>query len=175
TTMNDIRALEVTTGTTLRHWIQPNDGGGRLPPYGRGFLAGDLVFWPTHKGLRVLRQEDGEPSDEGYSWLTSDEPLGNLTAGDDCLVVTTAKEIRVYLSAARQLGQRRTEVMLHPKSAGAHYQLAVAATEAGLEADALEHFRQAEQLANPDEHWQGTLLKERARSERHQLLFEQAA
>src|SRR5262249_6949033 len=96
-------------------------------------------------------------------------------AGDDCLVVTTAKEIRVYLSAARQLGQRRTEVMLHPKSAGAHYQLAVAATEAGLEADALEHFRQAEQLANPDERWQGTLLKERARAERHQLLLEQAA
>lgn len=96
TTPNDIRAVDAATGMPLRGWIQPGDGTGRLPPYGRGLLADGLVFWPTLEGLRVLRLEDGEPAEEWYPAFTARVPPGNLARADGYLVAADERRVRVY-------------------------------------------------------------------------------
>src|SRR5690606_29180533 len=57
-----LRAVVARTGEDLRSWIQPGDGS-ELPALGRGFLAGDWVFWPTRHGLRLLDAQTGQPAD----------------------------------------------------------------------------------------------------------------
>jgi outer membrane protein assembly factor BamB len=104
TTRHDIRALGVRTGQPLRAWVQPNDGSSRLASDGSGFVAGGLVFWPTEEGLRVLRLEDGEPSEEWYPFLAATERMGNLAYGEGYLVAVTDREIRVY---AEERGEER--------------------------------------------------------------------
>lgn len=102
TTTHDIRALDVITGQLLRNWTQPNDGTSKLPPSGRGFLAGGLVFWSTAEGLRVLHVDDGTPAEEWYPFMLGSLPLGNLALANGCLVAVSNQEIRVY--APEELG-----------------------------------------------------------------------
>ncbi|MBV9123408.1 MAG: PQQ-like beta-propeller repeat protein [Planctomycetes bacterium] len=106
TTPSDIRAVDVATGRTLRHWMQPNDGTSRLPPFGRGLLAGHLVFWPTRQGLRVLNLESGEPAEEWYPFQLSRERLGNLALAHGCLVVAGARDLWVYGPESGRLSER---------------------------------------------------------------------
>ena len=62
TTPTGLRAVGADDG--LDAWALP-DGGGALPPAGRGLLIGDLVLWPTaSKGpgsfaVYAVRQRDG--------------------------------------------------------------------------------------------------------------------
>lgn len=106
-----ILALEASTGRLLRDWLHPADGS-ELPTYGRGLLAGDQVLWPTRDGLRILRQEDGEPLLlDGLVPVPTEERLrylGNLAANDDYLVVTSAEELLVYGPEKSPLLQTRT-------------------------------------------------------------------
>lgn len=115
-----IRALEASTGRDLREWMHPADGSD-LPSYGRGLLAGDQVLWPTRDGLRVLRQDDGEPLLlDGLSPVPTEERLrylGNLAANEEYLVVTSAEEMLVYgpekspLTQTRVVPRRPVEVV----------------------------------------------------------------
>ena len=41
-----IQVLDAASGLLLRDWIYPGDGQTELPSLGRGFLAGDQVFFP---------------------------------------------------------------------------------------------------------------------------------
>lgn len=90
-----IRALTASTGVDLRTWLQPADGTD-LPSYGRGFLAGDQVFWPTPYGLRILDQEDGQPAAIDPTRLRHIRP-GNLAFGEGCLAVAGTQELTVYV------------------------------------------------------------------------------
>ena len=57
TTPKYIRAVNAASGGDEDCWQTPADPGyPGLPSYGRGFLAGDYVFWPTRDGVRVLCQ-----------------------------------------------------------------------------------------------------------------------
>jgi outer membrane protein assembly factor BamB len=78
-------------------------------PAGRGFLAGDYVFWPavspgggfwpaaeTGGGAAVyaVRQDDGEPDDNPT--LLRRLPVGNLVHRDGCLAVVGRTEMVVF-------------------------------------------------------------------------------
>src|SRR5262249_48998784 len=80
-----IRCYHAARGSPL--WTKPDEGD--RATHGRGFLADRWVFWPTRFGLKVLRQEDGEPVDSG----SGPEPWGNLALGDGCLIVASPTEI----------------------------------------------------------------------------------
>src|SRR5207248_4946081 len=59
-TQKEIRS--VRAGSGLDEWRAPVDA---LKPYtnGRGLILGDLVFYPTGDGLKVLNLQDGQPTD----------------------------------------------------------------------------------------------------------------
>jgi outer membrane protein assembly factor BamB len=62
TTPRGIRAVHAADGDDSEGWqVTGGSDYPGLPSNGRGFLAGDLVFWPTSSGIKVLRQSDGLP------------------------------------------------------------------------------------------------------------------
>lgn len=171
-----IRAVEAATGRMLRAWMQPADGSD-LPSFGRGLLAGDLVLWPTRDGLRVLRQEDGEPVLlDGLLALTVEErlrTLGNLAAGEGCLAVAGTEELSVFVPEELLLDRRRQEAVQPDASAAAQYLLGLAAADSGRVDEALRSFERAAGSGTPrDSH---TLLEARARQRQHELLLDLAA
>jgi outer membrane protein assembly factor BamB len=82
TTPEGIRAVMADTGADEGGWMAPDHG--RLAPAGRGLLLGDLVLWPTVRGVFALRQEDGRQADNPT--LLHGIPPGNLLYAQGCLV-----------------------------------------------------------------------------------------
>jgi outer membrane protein assembly factor BamB len=144
-----IRGVDAMTGADIRPWIHPEGGQGELPTLGRGVFAGDRLLWPTSEGLRILKA-DGQQDDEDFVPLGRVQS-GNLAIGNGCVVVATDRELVGYVSPARQEPQRRKAAMAEPNSAVATHRLAVAEADAGLSAQALQHFAKAWELAGPDQ------------------------
>jgi outer membrane protein assembly factor BamB len=172
TTPQGIRAIDAATGADRDGWAEPDVES--LPPFGRGFLAGDLVFWPTLTRLHVLNQADGRQPDELNPRPWQDVPRGNLVFGDGCLVVAGEKVLTVYVPPGWLRQEREEEVRRHPNSAAGHYQLALAEADAGRDSRALVELEQADRLATPGECWQGAALRDLTRGARHRLLFARA-
>lgn len=168
-----IRALDAVTGQGLRDWIQPDDGHSELPSLGRGFLAGDHVYWPTREGLRVLSQAEGWPLVDPVEVRHLE--AGNMAYANGCLVVAGAERLWVYVPEARLLEKRRKEASARPQSALAQYLLARAEADAGLEEQALASLARAERLAGTDDQYQGKSLRTLSMAERHDLFMKQAA
>jgi len=134
-----IRAYHSARGNVL--WTRPDVGD--LGTFGRGFLSDSLIFWPTRHGLRVLRQDDGDPVHVG----SSSAPLGHLALAGGLLVVTTPTEILGFLPPRQALDERHREALERPNSAETLYRLALAQADAGESIAASETFRRAGQLA----------------------------
>ncbi len=136
-----LRALDAATGAANRGWLQPADGSD-LPTYGRGLLAGDLVFWPTRDGLHVLRQSDGEP-------VAFDPDIrGNLAASEGCLVSADARVLSAYLPDRWSLQRRTQEAGQDGASASTHIRLGLAQLDAGLLDQAKNSFETAWKLSD---------------------------
>jgi hypothetical protein len=101
TTTTGLLAINATTGRDEGGWGLP-DSGGPLPPLGRGLLLGDLVLWPTVKGIFAVRQVDG--SLVNIPNLRDNVPAGNLAWGQGCLAVATRTYLFLYTPP---LGVRR--------------------------------------------------------------------
>jgi outer membrane protein assembly factor BamB len=100
-----IRAMEAATGAIVGRWLDPLFSDRDLAPFGRGFLAGAIVFWPTFpRSLRLLNQHDGEADPDGYYFENRFETKGsgNLAFGEGCLAIATAEELRVFVARPRR-------------------------------------------------------------------------
>jgi outer membrane protein assembly factor BamB len=168
-----IRALDAATGADLRRWIQPEDGTSLLS-YGKGFLAGDHVFWPTFNRqthepvLYVLNQDGGQIAVEPTQfWQVH---CGNMAFGKGCLAVADQENLHVYVPPARLLEQRENHAR-KSGSATASYRLAEALADAGQSAKALEVFEQAAKLIRPNDASRKTPLLQKVRTEQHRLLL----
>ena len=168
-----LRAVDVFTGETLRQWTKP-DTESNLYAFGRGFLAGGLVFWPTTEGLRVLKLEDGEQASEWSGFAGHKEPMGNLAFGHGCLVVANATQLWAYVPESLYLDQWRKRAAADPEAALPRYRLALAEADAGFDGDALADLARVERLAKPDERCCGVPLRGLARTRRHELLLDEA-
>jgi outer membrane protein assembly factor BamB len=105
TTTKGIRALRAVDGSDADGWETPRTAEHPgLPPYGRGFLAGDCVFWPTADGVKVLSQADGLPPPDlipGPLERQGSLPPGNLAYANGILAVADDTSLRVYVAPAR--------------------------------------------------------------------------
>jgi outer membrane protein assembly factor BamB/tetratricopeptide (TPR) repeat protein len=169
TTPKSIRAFDPVTGKDI--WQMP-DVGTFLAPVGRGLLADDLVLWPTSRGLKVLRVDDGRPSSDFPPAVLDDnfppERLGNMVYADGCLAVAGMYELAIYLAPGRRRAEREAEAQSQAQSARARLDLADAQRDAGLSDKALLNFQQAEKLATSG------VLAANARTARHSLLLDLA-
>ena len=156
-----IRALDAATGSSQGGWMQPGDDS-KLPTFGRGLLAGDLVFWPTRKGLNVLRQSDGEPV------ALDPEIRGNLAAADGCLIVADSRVLSAYPPDKWTLRRRTQEAAQDGASALTVYRLALAEVDAGQTARALTTLERALEMA------QTQRQKDLALAKIHEVLLQSA-
>jgi outer membrane protein assembly factor BamB len=166
---NAIRALDIATGAD--QWQMP-DVGTFLLPQGRGFLAEDLIFWPTAEGLKVLQAEDGQQSLDFPPgvldfWMPR-EHMGNMVYANGCLGIAGPEELFLYLAPGKLQAERQSEARLKPDSAVVRLRLAQAEADAGLSRQALRSFQRAQELASEPS------LRDTARSERHRFLLDQA-
>jgi outer membrane protein assembly factor BamB len=173
TTLDDIRALDSITGRPLRDWLSPG-AGDRLPPLGRGLLAGDLVLWPTVEGLRALDQETSAPAANMACNYTRNAIHGNLALGEGCLVAADATHVHAYVSPRWFLEQRQREASRDPRSAIRRLELGLAEAAAGQFDAALRDVAYAERAALANDRWQDQPLKKLAQSSRHSLLLDGA-
>ena len=108
TTPTGLRAVGTDDG--LDAWALP-DGGGGLPPAGRGLLIGDLVLWPTAaKGpdsvvVYAVRQRDGEQPDDPS--LLSHIPSGNLVYADGCLLCADRQTLTIFTPPETRLEDKK--------------------------------------------------------------------
>jgi outer membrane protein assembly factor BamB len=115
TTRNGAIAVDAATGQIA--WTQPTDG--RLPPMGRGLLAGSWLLWPTQDlqlPFRAVTLSAGrQRRDDARSMLPEPEyfepsmmhalPVGNVAFGHGCLVIAGQSELFVYVPLNRmQIG-----------------------------------------------------------------------
>lgn len=105
TTPKGIRAVRAADGGDTGGWQKPDYVGDHgLPSYGRGFLAGDCVFWPTRDGVKVLGQQDGRPPDDLIPGPLAPHnlPPGNMAYAGGILAVADATTLAIYLAPAPQ-------------------------------------------------------------------------
>jgi outer membrane protein assembly factor BamB len=172
-----LQAADAATGKLLIDWLIPATGDGELASLGRGFLAGDKVYWPTRDlGLCVLSQQDGQPdpADNYYFRQRFGQALGNLAFGEGCLAIATPDQLRVFVPAARRLEEFRKDAAAQPDSAVSRYRLALAEMDAHLSQAALSSLALVEKQAARDDRWEGISLCALARSRRHQVLLDLA-
>lgn len=68
--------------------------------YGRGILAGDVVYWPTREEIFVVDQATGALRRRIPIWARDGEKGGNLILAGNYLVVAEPRRIAVYGSEA---------------------------------------------------------------------------
>ena len=78
--------FDVQTGKLVSTW--PDSGNKSMEGYGRGLLAGDLIYWPTRSEIHVLDQRTGLKAQPPIKLQeTYHTTGGNLAAGDGYLIV----------------------------------------------------------------------------------------
>jgi outer membrane protein assembly factor BamB len=120
TTPRGIRAVRAAYGDDVGGWQLFSDADyPGLPSYGRGFLAGDYVFWPTPAGVKVLNQKDGQvpfdlipgPLSLGLKHLTP----GHMAYAGGILAVGDNRGLKVYLAPGESPAAPRATVPAAPE------------------------------------------------------------
>jgi len=168
-TGNRVLLFDVKTGKLMHAWP---DSGKSLEAYGRGLLAGDLIYWPTWGEIQILHQRTAlvalPPIKLVESYHTNG---GNLVAGDGYLIVAQADGMVVFCQNSRLIERYQDEIARTPDRAANYFRLARAAEAIGRDELALDMYRQATQMARPNETIDGIALVGSARDHRFRLLL----
>ena len=145
---NDLFALSIDNGEILwRHDGEDPEHGG----YGRGVVAGDLVYWPKREEILMADLDSGKPRRR----VSLTEPVrygsGNLVATDGYLLIAEPNRLVCRCEYGRLIKQYEDEIAQRPRAALPHYLLATAQEASSLPESALQNYRRARDLAGPDE------------------------
>ncbi|MCC7422104.1 MAG: PQQ-binding-like beta-propeller repeat protein [Planctomycetaceae bacterium] len=164
-------ALDLRTGQVRWHLgnDEPGEGG-----YGRGVLAGDLVYWPKRLELLMVRQADGAiQSRRNLRALHGDSEGGggNLTIADGTLLI--AQPDRLTAFGEYGVIKSRTEKELSARPEDPRLWLRLANVEEGLgdRAAAIVHAGRAAALIARDGEGSDRGLRDALRSYRLRLLL----
>ncbi len=162
--------FDVRNGKRLGTW--PDSGNKSLQSYGRGLLAGDLIYWPTLSEIQILDQQSGLPTEPPIRLrATFQTSGGNLVAGDGYLIVAQSDGMVVFCQNSRLIQRYRNEIVRTPDRASNYYRLARAAEATGQEEMALDSYQQAIDKAQPNESIEGIPLASAARDHVFKLLM----
>jgi outer membrane protein assembly factor BamB/Flp pilus assembly protein TadD len=170
------RALlfDVKTGKLAGSW--PDSSNKSLEGYGRGLLAGDMIYWPTRNDIQILDQRTGLRSEPPIKLAEAYHTTGgNLAAGDGYLVVSKQDGIVVFCQNSRLIERYKNEIVRAPDQAANYYRLARAAEAIGRDSEALEAYRMAVDKARSSETIDGVPLTAASRDHLFRLLLRLAA
>ena len=162
TTTRGLQCLDAHTGLSQGGWLQPAEG--RLPPLGRGVIAGSWLFWPTQDPKLPLR---GVTVDEGHQERTPSEqaaaepdyleptmlrniPPGNMAFGQGSLAIAGLEELVVYVAPRHFLKEREDNLRDARDEPRSLYLLAQAQADAGMGKEAQANLRKLGDAANED-------------------------
>jgi outer membrane protein assembly factor BamB/tetratricopeptide (TPR) repeat protein len=167
-TGRQVLLLNAKTGRFDHVWP---DSGRSLEGYGRGLLAGDLIYWPTKNEIQVLDQRNGllarPPIKLQETYHTRG---GNLVAGDGYLIVAQTDGLVVFCQNSRLIERFREAIALAPDDASNYFRLAKAAEALGQDKDALCAYIQAARRARSNETIDGSPLLASSRDHLFRLL-----
>ncbi|MDZ4685142.1 MAG: PQQ-binding-like beta-propeller repeat protein, partial [Planctomycetaceae bacterium] len=121
--------LDISTGDNL--WnvrpTEPEQFG-----YGRGWLAGDVVYWPSREALSVVDQRTGQVLRE-QPLLTPDARRfgGNVIVSGGVLLIASADRLTAYGEYARNQDTQQQKLSRQPDDNRARRRLADIATNRG--------------------------------------------
>ena len=141
---NSLWALDVNTGREA--WrILANDSTER--GYGRGVLAGDVVFWPTREAIQIVETATGQPRrNVPLNTPDSAETGGNLTIAGGMLLVAQSDKLVAYGEYSLLKERLHRNLTLHPDKAEFLLKLAEIEASAGNLAAATKALQTARQL-----------------------------
>ncbi|MCA1686320.1 MAG: PQQ-binding-like beta-propeller repeat protein, partial [Planctomycetia bacterium] len=161
--------FDVKNGELKHSW--PDTGHG-YDGYGRGVLAGDKIYWPTHNEIHVLDQATGLRSDPPIKLQDSFQEVGgNLAVGDGYLIVAQSDRLVVFAQNRRLIERYREEIVEAPGRAAPHYRMAQAAEATGQDQLALSSLDEALRLARSSDLIDGLPLQVATRDHRFRLLM----
>jgi outer membrane protein assembly factor BamB len=163
-------AFDSATGKIAWRWPANS-----VPSYGRGVLAGGLVYWPTPMDIHVLKADDGalaQPAIDMFSRFG--QRPGNLLAAAGKLLVAQPDRL-VAMGPARNLLERyRKEIVADPRAAEPHYRMGELLSVEGRWRDSADAFARAASRAVPGQIVDGRPLPAAAASRRFQALLDAA-
>jgi outer membrane protein assembly factor BamB len=148
-TGNQVVAIDVATGKRAWQWSDSAN----MAPFGRGTLAGDLVYFPTKTHVYMLDQRTGvlaKPKEVGALQERHNQSPGNLVIGDGYLVVAQPKGLTVFCQYDVLINRYRELIAANPSDPDPHLRLARAAEASGSPELAVEHYRATIELASAD-------------------------
>jgi outer membrane protein assembly factor BamB/tetratricopeptide (TPR) repeat protein len=167
-TGNRVLLFDVTDGRLRHAWP---DSGKSLEGYGRGLLAGDLIYWPTQNEIEVLDQRTGLRAGPPIRLLeTYHTKGGNLVAGDGYLIVAQVDGLVVFCQNSRLIERYREDIARAPEQAANYFRLARAAEAIGRDELALDEYRRAFEKARSNETIDGIPLAMAAQDHQFRLL-----
>ncbi len=168
-TGNRVLLFDVKTGALVHAWP---DAGKALEGYGRGLLAGDLIYWPTQNEIQVLDQRTALRPLPPIKLLENFHCKGgNLVAGDGYLIVAQSDGLVVFCQNSRLIERYRQEIVKAPDRAANYFRVARAAEAIGQDSLALEMYGEATKKARPNETIDGFSLSSAARDHQFHLLM----
>ncbi|HUQ70423.1 MAG TPA: PQQ-binding-like beta-propeller repeat protein, partial [Planctomycetaceae bacterium] len=128
--------LDVSTGNNAWN-VRPTDP--EPFGYGRGWLAGDVVYWPSREALSVVDQRTGQVLRE-QPLLTPDARRfgGNIVVSGGVLLIASADRLTAYGEYARNQDAQQQKLSQRPDDNRARRRLADIATNRGDYARARE-------------------------------------
>ena len=161
--------FDVKTGALRHMWP---DNGRNLEGFGRGILAGEKIYWPTHNEIHVLDQSTGLRTDPPIRLLDSFQTTGgNLAVGDGYLIVAQADRLVVFCQNRRLIQRFREEIARSPARAVPYFQLARAAEATGQDELALESLDKALEFAKTSDTIDGLPLAPTTQDQKYRLLM----
>ncbi len=164
--------FDVKTGKLAGTW--PDSG--KSEGYGRGLLAGNRIYWPTHDRIEVLDQTSGLRAEPPIKLMEIYRTTGgNLVAGDGYLIVAQPDALVVFCQNSRLIERYRDEIAHNPEQAATYFRLARAAEAVGRNELALVSYDQAAHRARTAETIDGVPLADAARNHEFRLLLRVAS
>jgi cellulose synthase operon protein C len=168
-TGNRVLLFDVKKGTLLHAWP---DSGKSLEGYGRGLLAGDLIYWPTQNEIQILDQRTGLRALPPIKLLeTFHAKGGNLVASDGYLIVAQTDGLVVFCQNSRLIERYRQEIARAPDHGANYFRMARAAEAIGQDQLALEMYGKATTKSKSNETIDGFSLASAARDHQFKLLM----
>ncbi len=139
-----IAAFDLLTGSVSQGsgWIiHDNDG---VQSSGNGFIAGNMILWPTIDALYFLDVQDGSQCRQPLVFRDNKNQVkswGNLCYQNGYFIVATGNELWGFVSKKKQLSKLNEHLKSRPRDRGLLFEKALALVESSQKQQAIQELK----------------------------------